>query len=214
MNFSQATRGEPLRIGADQWNAHQETAVRVREGGKTSNRPKAIARPNGTLVLVQNTSGAPIDRFHALAISEPCVTPVQRESEFLSGLILKGVKPTSATKGRWCVVQESIRADGFGLAIASGATICRVTLPTKGDTSVETTNGTTIPVGGNTGLATILWVAGGVGTATATGEQWAIIRLGGSAGSVPIGEYVGMSLQVTAQNAIGYLFEEFHPLIL
>jgi len=38
-----------------------------------------------------------------------------------------------------------------------------------------------------------------------------VIESGG--GTVPVGEYVGMSLQVTGQNAIGYQFEKLHPLL-
>ncbi len=174
--------GQPFAPSATAWNSFIEAAnAHKSSAAKPTQRPKANRQYNGNLITIQNKSGEVVEQYHALGLGNPLVLPEDNEDEFRTRIVLEGVEPSADLAGRFCIVQETIAVDGFGLAMVSGTSLAWIDLAGEADTHVELDEGTAL-VSSTSGTAAILWVSGGVGEADATGEQWAVVRFGGGGG--------------------------------
>jgi len=94
--------GDPLRIPSATFNAFIDAARDFQ--GRTQGLAQAPApafRQSG-IVLVRNDSGADRNRFDALGIDSPIITPTDNEDAFKNHVTLSGSMPPSfRRRGRW-----------------------------------------------------------------------------------------------------------------
>ena len=206
MEYPKVNKGDALSVPADTWNALMDVALEMRAGGggvrpRGTKRAKAL---NAGVVLVQNKSGQAIQRYHVLGIDVPVVPPATSEVEFKRHVVMRGVMPTAAHAGLWCVVQESIPIDGWGQAVVEGISQVRINLATTSHRWVEASSGSQVLLSDGTGTGQITWVAGGVGTAAATGEQWAWVRFPMGGGGDDRGEFQWQEKLMVSANQPGW----------
>src|SRR5581483_7810701 len=132
------------------------------------------------VVTVKNDSGATLDRFSAVGVSDVVIAYSTDNDEFKNHVKLKVKKPVTADLGRWLILEQPLKDQEYGTAILAGVTACQIDLKSTSDRFVDSQNANTTPASGGSGPGQILWVAGGVGTASATGVQWAVINLRGT----------------------------------
>jgi hypothetical protein len=179
--ISRPQPGDGLKLKASTFNAILDAMVAQRGNIDLTSKPSRHAQKNTGVILVKNITSALLTRFACVQIDSPITLPADNADEFKLRIVLKVVTPTSA-RLPWAIVQEQIQPGETGAAVISGVTIANINLAATTDTSVDSTSGSTLPKSGVGGPAEILWVAGGVGTATSTGNQLAVIRLGSSGG--------------------------------
>jgi hypothetical protein len=190
MNLKKPIKGQPVEFYASTFGAMIDAAVANREGGSTAPAARQTIPQNSTIITVQNTTGDDLDRFAAVKLDAPVILPDDNEGEFTRRIAFKVVTPDDASAGLWAVIQQPLakgptgsEANGaFGTAVVLGMTHCVVNILDTDDTHVEVADGQTIPTSGTEGTASIIWAAGwedGTQTADETGEQLAIIRIGG-----------------------------------
>jgi hypothetical protein len=196
--------GDSLNIPASAYNAFVDTANWYKSRTNRSGVGSGGGGPvfDTTELSVVNKSGQNIQRFRAITLTEPCVLPASSEDNFLSQVSFKGDVPHAGYKGRWGIAQTSMIDGAYGTAVAYGFTIAWINIVTVADKFVEIQVASIIPQSGSSGYGQIMWVAGGVGTATATGEQWAVLRLG--VGGIGVGQYQYTVYQTVAQNVGGW----------
>ncbi len=221
MEFRKVKPGQDLEIPAMTWNGLMDTARQVRQQNAGTRVPQGLHAYNATVVTVKNVSGEPIRQYRAVRLGDPIIFPSDNEEEFKQRVTFKADVPEGNEEGRWAVLLEPLAAGvgegdedngAIGRAVVIGVVVCRIDLIATGDTHVDVVAGETIPESSTSGPAQILWVAGGPGTATATGEQWALIKLG-AGGSLPVGQYQYMTFQVVSQNTNGFDFTRSHPML-
>lgn len=201
--------GDDIDIKAETWNAFIDAAVFAKQSGAGSSGPKSASRQT-SFVKVQNTSGVALARFAAVGVigvvTEPSGTDetAQASVEFINNFCFTVNKPQDSHKGRWLVLIQPLANNEVGFAIAIGATVCKVNIQSAGDKGVDIEANQTIPKSSGNGAVQLLWVKGGVGSATATGEQLVVLRLGGGgAAELPLPQYQGMVIQGVSQNQLG-----------
>lgn len=189
MPYKRASPGYPLSINAGTYNDIL-SAVEVVNGtknGKRGGTALSASQRDPACVIVQNKTGSPLAAYTAVGISDVVTVPpatisagedIGATNEFTDRMALKLRTPTDADKGKWLIMAEPLAVDLFGTAVGAGVYPCRVNILDTADTKCDVTT-TVIPQSG-TGGYDLIWVKGGVGSATATGEQWAVIRLGGA----------------------------------
>ena len=212
MDYQPVKEGDDLKIPPQVWNALLSQLGRVPVSSK-----KGQLQPSddsaGCWIRVQNVSGSGVGQFHIMTMKEPTVKPPDdpndtggTENQFKNRIYVNADTPSDKEEGRWCVLQEPLADKAFGWAIIVGLTVCWINLAATADAYVESDSGKTVPLSGASGSAQIVWVKGGVGKATKTGEQWALIKIGGGSSSLPVGQYQGILLQMVTDNQIGYDF--------
>lgn len=213
MDLPKVKDGQPLKIPADTYNAFVDAAIYTRAQTNPTRQKSRELPYAGDVILVKNVSGDSLDRFQAVAIGDPVILPDDNEDEFKNRIALQVSKPDGSEDDRWCVLLEGLPKgpDGsetngsYGKALVVGVVNCKINLQDVGDTGCTVVADSYIPESNTNGPATILWIAGGVGTADDTGEQWAIIKLAGG-GSLPVGEFDGMCYNMVSDNAAGWSF--------
>jgi len=114
--------GQPLQIPAATFNSMLDAAEDLRARrmaqGVLALRPDTKAG----LVLVCNQSGADCDQFDVLGIGGVAITPVDNPDEFSSRFVLNGILPTSDSDQKFCVLQEPVAANEYGVAMVAGIT--------------------------------------------------------------------------------------------
>ena len=209
--FQRATAGEPLQVPAETYNAMLDAALSHRNSGRAGASGRIPGRTYDPLITVVNSSGVHLDWFAAVAIDAPVTLPVEDEMAFKVRVAARVIKPTATSKGRWVLLAQPLGSNEVGRAIGIGITPCKINLVGAGDLFVDTVANKTIPESSTGGPAQILWVAGGAGTATATGEQWALIRIGGGGAAESVGQYTFMVRQVGHNNVNVYDMTRAHP---
>jgi hypothetical protein len=173
--------GQPADKSAETWNAFVDAANAHKRSNRTGGGPGGAGFLNSDIVLVKNDSGEDLDRYSAVIIREPIVLPADNEIDFKLNLIFK-VEIATADDIKaglpFLILAEPIPDGLFGQAVIAGATQCWIYLQNEADTHIDISPDDQIPISGNAGQAKIIWVAGGVGTADETGEQFAIVQMG------------------------------------
>lgn len=173
--FRKVRPGAPLHLRAEDWNAAMDAAQAHRAGPRAAPTPRTGVRANPNIVLVRNETGSDQDRFAVLGIDAPIVGPTDNEHQFTSRVGLDGVTPEEGThEGRFVILAEPIADGKIGRAWISGTAVVKVDVQYETDGYADILDGdTTALVSRTQGSARILWKAAG------TGEQWAVVRLGG-----------------------------------
>lgn len=196
-NFQKVAPGQDLVIPASTWNALLDAAIFARSQGGGGAGGLGGSSSTPTTVIVK--AGADLARWDAVVLGDPVISPDDNEDEFLGNLALSAEQASDDNKDRpWGIMVEPAASGAFARCVVQGATVAWIDITAADDTSVDIDPGSYNPKGGSDGPAQIIWVSGGVGTASATGEQWAVVRLGGAGGKIPPGTLFACALTPTS----------------
>ena len=193
--------GDKVVIKASTWNAFIDAAnwaksERQKQLGKGLKSGLAVG-----IVLMKNGEPEPRDRFSALVISDVAVPPNVNEDEFVScAPVFVGQKMTEEREGKpYAILLQPLAAGEIGRAMVLGITPAKVTIQDAEDEYAVPTPGSSTGAmqSGATGVARILWKAGG------SGEQWCLLQLGGAGGGSG-GEKTAMCLVTGGTVAEGF----------
>lgn len=189
--FDKRFAGQPFAPRAEEWNAFIDAARAHRDGipGDAIERGRVLAR-NAGVCKVQNIEGTALDRFAAVALGEPLITPDDNEDEYLRQVTfectLAQESDLEASPQRIAILlvplAEGVAEDetngAIGEAVIDGVVPCRVDITTEGDRYAALTEGETYLTSQSTpGPVEILWPT--AADELGTGEQWCTVRLGG-----------------------------------
>jgi hypothetical protein len=194
-----------LQMIADYKLANQRNTI------KPSARKPAVPFPTD-VVMVQNTTSDNIERYRAMFVDSAVVEPSDNSVEFQKRVVFTGLEPTGDSAGRWGVLIDSLTPGQIGRIAMIGVVTAWVNIVATTDTAVEAVAGSYVPNSGSAGSAELLYVAGGVGTASATGPQWTIIKIGGGSASIPAGQYEGMIFGDVTTDQTGFFFPSATPM--
>lgn len=172
--------GDELVIRASTWNAFVDAANWVRDQ-RINRGAKGVRSGAGVgIVFVKNAESEARERFTALVLCDIAVPPNVNEDEFLSVQpVFIGQKMTDEREGKpYAILLEPIAPGEIGRAMLLGVVPARVNVGDADDGyAVPTPNSSSGALQSDTsGVARILWKAGGTGT------QWCLLELGGAGG--------------------------------
>ena len=131
--FRRVQPGQPLQIPAAAYNAFLDASAAYQRNQQTGVRSGSAELRSSTLIRVRNTSGRDLKQFEVLGIEAPIFDPQDSLDSFRREVTFRGVVPDEQEhSGRFVVLQEPIRNDGVGLAVAVGLTIARLHDPAEG----------------------------------------------------------------------------------
>jgi hypothetical protein len=152
--------------------------------GKALNIPPTFQFNNPAIVYAANQVNTPINRGYGAILMAPLTTPTANVFAFLDAPMLTIASGSTMPPGSVAGVAmssvggSSSQGAAYGPFAVAGIVSARVNIIAVGDTAVTpAAAGSALKSTGGGGAAQLVWVAGGVGTATSTGEQWAVIRL-------------------------------------
>ena len=172
--------GEAVSIKASTWNAFVDAANWVKEARQNTLGAGVRSGIGGGIVPLKNMEETAYPRFSALVITGVSVPPSANEDEFVScPPVFEGQRMTAERENMpYAVLLEPIAAGEIGRAMLLGLTPAKVAINSADDQYA-------VPKAGSdsgalessaTGVARILWKAGGSGT------QWCVLQLGGAGG--------------------------------
>jgi hypothetical protein len=219
MDYSKVKPGDDPSKGpvfdAAVWNQLLQMLTEWRGASNNFQKPSA-RKPQVAyatdVVMVQNTTSENIPRFQILMLDNALIEPSANTPEFQRRVIFSGVTPTGAAAGRWGVCLDALTPGQIGRIGVIGVMSAYINLIDTSDTAVEAVAGSYIPNSGSSGSADILYVAGGVGTASDTGNQWAIIKIGGGSSGFPQGQYEGQIYGDVTLSQTGFFFPSATPM--
>lgn len=167
------SKGEPLRIRADDWNTLLEVASAQRGAAASIISVSQVPSASGVVVPVKNGTGSTLSRYHAVGIGAPLFTPTDNLQSFKNQLAFNAATMSAAYFGSWAVLQETIDDGKIGMAMVSGVTVAEITVnhADHDRVAVDTAGGTKL-VSQFYGAGKILYKESGTGT------KWAVIRIG------------------------------------
>lgn len=176
-DFSKRSAGQKLSLSANELNGMLDAAVAHKQ---RQSQPSVVPKsPSHRQLLVQNKTGETVERHRILKLGQPVVLPeagdADATNEYRNKVVLEGDMPDDESAGLWCVIQKDANDDEIVPAMVLGITPCWINLTDETHTHVEAADGEVVPESATSGSARIVWIAGGVGMATETGEQWATI---------------------------------------
>lgn len=176
--FRKVTAGQPLQVPAAAYNAFVDAALAARrDRGGAADALRGFRQAG--VVPVLNDTAEPVGRFAVLVISAPVIPPVDSEDAFAERVALRGVAPTSAHAGRFCVLLAPADAGAIAPAVVDGATVCRVRVVDECDRyAVPDAPLSTRLKSAPSGQAHILWLEP-EDDRTDPEIAWAVVRLGG-----------------------------------
>jgi len=185
-------RGDPLRIGAGDWNKIVDAtrAFFERQALTGGNAPATAGVRQASVVLVKNNSDADQERFAVLGIDGPVISPADHEDEFKRQVALSCVVPTEADHGsgggRFVILLEPLAVGAIGRATVAGVSIVRLEVTNDDDTQADVIDGDSNKLTtATTGAAQVLWRED-VDTSGGPATGWAIVRIGASGGAGPM----------------------------
>jgi hypothetical protein len=132
--------------------------------------------PEG-LILVENKSGAAVQRFGVLGLSGVVITDSQNLPEFQNKWALTGVTPTAAYAGKFAIAWDPIANGSIGRAFVFGTCPCQVKMGSTTDPFADVlASDATQLQSGPTGSAQIIFCGSPI--ASGSGTYWCVVRLG------------------------------------
>ena len=172
--------GEAVSIKAATWNAFVDAANWVKEAKQNSLGAGARSGIGGGIVAMKNMEDTAYPRFSALVITGVAVSPSANEDEFVScPPVFEGQRMIAEREGMpYAVLLEPVEAGRIGRAMLLGLTPAKVVINSADDKYAVPKVGSDAGAleSSATGVARILWKAGGSGT------QWCVLQLGGAGG--------------------------------
>ena len=161
------SRGEPLRIPAETFNAFVD-AAEYAKNKKVSSRSTAYGKeidPANT-AYVKNQSGSDLSALSIAGIDSPIITPTSNADEFNTRSGWNVVTPTSSHFGKFVVLAEAIPAGEIGLAYISGYAPVTLNVDYANFDRADVSAGTSTKLEASWhGSAKIVWKESGTGTA-------------------------------------------------
>lgn len=177
--------GEPVPFNPEVWNAFVDAAKAYKNSSLSSQAGQQSFYRDACIVRVKNETGEDLTRFSVLGLGDPIFTPDDDEDAFLREVTFRGHIPEAVTDdGRFCILLEPALAGRVVKAYLAGVCIAWVDVVSTGHKCADVVDGDTGKLqSADSGNTQILWKQ-----TTETGEQWAVIRMGGggSAGDVQI----------------------------
>ena len=194
--------GDTVVIKASTWNAFIDAANFAKEQ-RQNQRGKGLRSGIVTgIVLLKNGESEARDRFTAMVLSDIAISPSTNEDEFVScPPVFIGQKMTEEREGKpYAVLLEPIAAGQIGRAMVLGITPAKVSIQDAEDEYAVPTAGSSNGAleSSSTGVARILWKAGGSGTV------WCLLQLGGAGSGGAAGEKAYMCEVGGGTAASGY----------
>ena len=173
-------QGEQIVIRAETWNGFVDAANFVKEARQNSLGVGIRSGIGGGIVPLKNMEDRDYPRFSALVITGVAISPSANEDEFVScPTVFEGQRMTAEREDMpYAIFLEPVAAHEIGRAMLLGLTPAKVAINSADDKYA-------VPKAGSdsgalessaTGVARILWKAGGSGT------QWCVLQLGGAGG--------------------------------
>jgi len=183
--FKKVTAGAPLKIPAAAYNAFVDAAEAHanRQNDRTVTR-RQFSESRNDLVLVKNSTGTNQRQSAILGLSVPIILPEKNLRQFRRRLAIVGVLPTSVHDDKVIILAEPIPKDKLGLGWVSGLCQAQVEFLSETETTAGIVDDRTSSLRGGQGAIPVLWKELGIGI------KWAIVRLGGGAGSGSAVEHV------------------------
>ena len=173
-------QGESVFIKASTWNAFVDAANYVKEQRQNSHGVGLKSGIGGGIVPLKNMEETAYPRFSALVITGVAVSPSANEDEFVScPTVFEGQRMTTEREDMpYAILLEPIAAGEIGRAMLLGLTTAKVSIGSSDHQyAVPKANSDDGALeSSETGVARILWKAGGSGT------QWCVLQLGGAGG--------------------------------
>lgn len=199
--MEKVSRGESVVIKASTWNAMIDAANYVRENRQNQSGKTLKSGLSTGIIQIRNGEPETRDRFTALVLSDIAIPPNVNENEFVScPPVFIGQKMTAQREGKpYAILLEPLEPGKVGRAMVLGIVPAKVQIQDGED-------GYAVPVpesstgalrSETTGVARIVWKAGGSGT------QWCLLQLGG-AGSSSGGEKAYMCKISSGSAGSGY----------
>lgn len=186
MNFQAVKKGDPIAPSAGEWNAMLGAAVQHLQGNGRATKGKPAVARDSTTIAIRNSSGEQIERYRAVALGSPFVTPQQSlpaddpaVDEFKNRPVITVFKPNGATTF-FAIAQQDIPPNEVGTAVAVGMTPVWINLKDTKDRyfGPSTTTSSFTLESSTRGYGQIVWAYGGSGGAINTGEQWVLGLIG------------------------------------
>ena len=173
-------QGEQVVIKASTWNGFVDAANFVKDAKQNSLGVGIRSGIGGGIVPLKNMEDRDYPRFSALVITGVAVSPSANEDEFVScPTVFEGQRMIAEREDMpYAVLLEPIPAKEIGRAMLLGLTPAKVVINSADDKYAVPKAGSDSGVleSSATGVARILWKAGGSGT------QWCVLQLGGAGG--------------------------------
>lgn len=177
--FPHFKAGMAMPNSASSWNALVDAARTSRKHPVNAE----LAVGNGgeyspSTILVYNDSGSDVAQFAVLGLGDVRIAQADNEDEFRTRIHMIGEQPAVGTHdGKFCVTIDPIPDGGVGRAAVTGLVQCQVTMNEAWHEYADITDADSAKLAsGQVGKAKILWSAG------TTGDQWAIVDVGGGIG--------------------------------
>jgi hypothetical protein len=158
------------------WNAAARGFLRSGESGAGAALDDRLGPQ--LVVHVRNDTGADLPDFGVVTLSDSLLAGTdaeQSQRDTREQPTLKGLLPAADTV--IAVTQEPIRKDGIGRATVLGVTPCKLLVNAAGHTAARIIVGDSAKLGSAGDGVPVIYKA------APSGETWAVIVLGGSAGS-------------------------------
>lgn len=149
-------------------------------------------------VLVRNNTGDDQDRYAALAIETPLVTPDENDATYRSRIMFDGTVPTTDDVGKFCILFEPLADQQVGRALVFGAALTQINITNESDGYADVVDGSTVLTSAATGAAKILWKAEDTGEGI---DAVVLLGSGGGGGSVTPGQMGQVEMTVTDGHA-------------
>ena len=163
--LARVSRGDPMRIQADTWNAVLD-AARAARGRRLGGQGAAGTKPDpfkGCLEIdVRNDTGADLAEYSVLKLSDPLydvtATPIEQQDR----PAFKGNTPGGAAD-LVCVTQHGIAYNDSGRATVAGVCVCKVSVTNAAHGFALPTASTSYLVSAAATGHPILWKESGTG---------------------------------------------------
>ncbi|GJQ27299.1 MAG: hypothetical protein HBSAPP02_23310 [Phycisphaerae bacterium] len=173
--------GDELEIAATTFNTFIDAARDFKGRQLAMLREARREFRQSGIVLVQNTSGAPVGRFGVLQVAGPIIGPDNNPIDFQSRVAVKGIAPTVTRGGRFAILLEPINENEIGQAVIAGACLARVEITDEAHACADVdADRTDALISGHAGEAQLLWVQPAA-QRDPPEIAWAVARIGAPA---------------------------------
>jgi hypothetical protein len=201
--FKRVRQGDAMEIQAAAWNACLDAAEAAKRGG--GGVVDAVGRQfrQADIVLVKNSSGSDVSRFHVLGISGVIFTPTDSLPSFQNQVAFTGVTPTTASHaGKFVICLDAIKNGQIGRAWVSGVSAVQIDITDASHEFCDVKDGDRTKLASSgSGSAMILYKPSGTGT------KWCGVRFGNHTPCHRITDngYVAGNIQILGHSADGCL---------
>ncbi|GIW81499.1 MAG: hypothetical protein KatS3mg105_3306 [Gemmatales bacterium] len=200
MSLKKRISKQAIRVKARDWNDIVAAAAEAKQKQQGFSAPAFQASSRRFFVgKIRNNSGASVDRFQALALRDPIISPTDNLPEFQRQLAFEGYLPdssdVSASPQRIGVLLLPLESGKIGDAALDGIVPCKVNILSTSDRFATLKASSTLLESTSTPTsAEIVWSEAGTGT------KWALVRLGAGGSGASSTSVISVARVATTQN--------------